>query len=198
MSRINLGALVPRWEWRTFGSSFGETEEKIRRLPCSRIKESNEVYILSKNSYDNCKIRDSLIDIKVMISTDLRDIEKWKPYSKFAFPVGSAELSDVADVLKVSHFSSRPKYSIRQFLDEELPLHRDLKTVAVKKKRFGLNINGVEVEFAELLIEGEFVLTIGVEHNNPDAVVNLVHQLSLDHFENINYVRKLKSYLLMD
>jgi exopolyphosphatase/guanosine-5'-triphosphate,3'-diphosphate pyrophosphatase len=58
--------IIPRWEWRTFGTEFPETENILSSLECSRVKISEEVYILSKNSNENCKIRNSLMDIKVL------------------------------------------------------------------------------------------------------------------------------------
>ena len=58
-------AIVPRWEWRTFGTgSFGECEKKMRALGLDSSKKTEELYILSKKSDENVKIRFDVIDVK--------------------------------------------------------------------------------------------------------------------------------------
>ena len=39
--------IVPRWEWRTFGDSFGPAEERFAALTPERVQESDETYVLS-------------------------------------------------------------------------------------------------------------------------------------------------------
>jgi len=58
-----MGKIIPRWEWRTFGKEFGEGEARIKAHELATFKKSSEKYILSKNSNENCKIRDDLMDI---------------------------------------------------------------------------------------------------------------------------------------
>ena len=59
-----MATIIPRWEWRTFGNEFGVAEEKIKAYEMGNFKKSEEKYILSRNSNDNTKIRDDLMDIK--------------------------------------------------------------------------------------------------------------------------------------
>ena len=40
--------IVPRWEWRTFGESFGAAEELLTQGEPSRVEESDETYLLSE------------------------------------------------------------------------------------------------------------------------------------------------------
>ena len=61
-----MSGIIARWEWRTFGSDFGEAEARIAAHPVTRKLESSEVYILSARSDDNTKIRDALMDIKTL------------------------------------------------------------------------------------------------------------------------------------
>ena len=51
-----MPVIVPRWEWRTFGSRFG-TAEAGSAPDVGRIQESDEIYLLG-GSGDNVKIRD--------------------------------------------------------------------------------------------------------------------------------------------
>lgn len=73
-----MDKIIPRWEWRTFGSKFGVSEEKIQNHKLGNFKRSSEKYILSKNSNDNCKIRDDLMDIKRLkqVSAAIAQIDK--------------------------------------------------------------------------------------------------------------------------
>ncbi|MFH1214155.1 MAG: hypothetical protein V1681_08690, partial [Candidatus Neomarinimicrobiota bacterium] len=82
-----IGQIVPRWEWRAFAEEFPSAEQVLQSLECTRIKESEEIYIISKNSCDNCKIRNSLMDIKVLEKTGEDGLELWKPVLKASFPL---------------------------------------------------------------------------------------------------------------
>ena len=42
-----MAELVPRWEWRTFGESFGPADEAFAALPAERVQESDELYLLA-------------------------------------------------------------------------------------------------------------------------------------------------------
>ena len=64
-----MTTIVPRWEWRTFGSRFGAAETRFAELQPTGVQESDEVYLLA-GSDNNVKIRDALMDIKV-----LREVE---------------------------------------------------------------------------------------------------------------------------
>ena len=58
-------AIALRWEWRSFGQRFGVAEERITRLVPSAPKETDEIYFLSGGG-ENVKVRDDLMDIKVL------------------------------------------------------------------------------------------------------------------------------------
>ena len=40
-----MDKIIPRWEWRTFGSKFGVSEEKIQNHKLGNFKRSSEKYI---------------------------------------------------------------------------------------------------------------------------------------------------------
>ena len=64
-----MDKVIPRYEFRTFAQNFGLVETKMRKLsPCSMIRESQEVYIVSAaNNENNTKIRDIKMDIKELV-----------------------------------------------------------------------------------------------------------------------------------
>ena len=57
-----MPAIIPRWEWRTFGSRFGAAEDQFAALTPGGVQESDELYLLSEAG-DNVKVRDDLMDI---------------------------------------------------------------------------------------------------------------------------------------
>ena len=45
--------IVPRWEWRTFGDSFGEADAAFAQLKPRDVVESDEIYFLSPAGDEN-------------------------------------------------------------------------------------------------------------------------------------------------
>ena len=64
-----MSEIKPRYEFRAFAQDLGIVEENIRRLsPMTQYRESLEIYIMSaENDENNTKIRNELMDIKVLI-----------------------------------------------------------------------------------------------------------------------------------
>ncbi|MBC8479573.1 MAG: hypothetical protein H8D46_03825 [FCB group bacterium] len=193
MAKIDLGKIIPRWEWRTFGESFGTAETNIGKYECTRVKESSEVYIISKMGGNNTKIRDMLMDIKLLETINTDKLEQWMPVMKSSFPVATEDISEVfkAANIKTPDYK-REKYTYDQFLDELINNHPDLKAVGVFKKRYGYMIDEAIVEIADLQINGTSIKTAAVEHENPQLVIDTVRKLELDQFENINYITGIK------
>src|SRR6478735_2824453 len=75
---LPMDKIIPRWEWRTFGPSFGPAEAQFAALEPTGIQESDELYLLSGMG-DNVKVRDDLMDIKVFVETDAAGLEPWRP-----------------------------------------------------------------------------------------------------------------------
>jgi len=86
-----LAEINPRWEWRSFGRHFGEAEARLAKLTPSGIQDSDELYLLSGTD-DNVKIRDALMDIKVLREVNEDGLEQWMPVMK-ARPPGAVNLS---------------------------------------------------------------------------------------------------------
>ena len=49
--------IIPRWEWRTFGENFGESDGRFAALEPDGVQESDEVYLLSPVNLANVKVR---------------------------------------------------------------------------------------------------------------------------------------------
>ncbi len=194
-----MAEIKARWEWRTFGEAFGDAEKKILSFPKDKVRNSSEVYILSKNSTDNTKIRDMLMDIKTLRQVNGDRLEQWFPVMKAGFPLALPVLDDVFKSWKAPlPRLQRQAYSYEEFLGELVGPHPDLKMVRVEKERHGFMINGCIVEIADLKFDGKPIRTVAVEMEDPDAVIGTVRQLGLDGFENVNYLKALKRSVGMD
>ena len=67
--------IVPRWEWRSFGESFGSAESVLTAQAPERVHETDELYLLSPESDASVKVRDSLMDVKQLESINQDGLE---------------------------------------------------------------------------------------------------------------------------
>jgi hypothetical protein len=194
-----MAEIIARWEWRAFGDAFGAAEKNIRAYPQDKVRSSSEVYILSRNSMDNTKIRDMLMDIKTLRQVNADKLEQWFPVMKAGFPLAPAVLAEVFQAWKAAPPRlARAAYGYEEFLNELVAAHADLKMVRVEKERHGFMINGCIVEIADLKFDGAPIRTVAVEMEDPAAVMQTVRQLGLDGFENVNYLKALKRFVGME
>jgi exopolyphosphatase/guanosine-5'-triphosphate,3'-diphosphate pyrophosphatase len=190
-----MAEIIPRWEWRTFGKSgFDESENLIRTRSQAQVRKSGEVYILSQQSRNNTKVREDLMDIKTLKAVNSDGLEQWNPILKAAFPLGPVVLPEIFAALGVPlPVLLRDAYSLAQCLDELVAPQPELRAVDVVKERHGFMIDGCIVEIAEVAFDGMPLRTVAVEQEDPRLVIDTVRALKLDRFENINYLRAMKS-----
>ncbi len=80
------------------------------------VQESDEIYLLS-GAGDNVKIRDALMDIKVLREVDADGLEQWTPVMKAGFPLPAAEAAKVLAALGLPvPTPSRASYTLDEFL----------------------------------------------------------------------------------
>ncbi len=188
--------IIPRWEWRTFGESFGEAEARIRSHGEPKPRSSAETYVVSLDSPNNTKIRDGLMDIKKLENVNADGLEQWNPVLKAGFPLPAAALRQVFAAWAVkAPPPAREAYTLEELLGEVVAPNRRLRAVAVVKERFGFTVDGCIVEVANLTFDGQKVRTAAVEHEDPALVIATVRALGLDRLENVNYVKALKRFL---
>ncbi len=187
------GKIIPRWEWRTFGDNFGVSEEKIKSYELGNFKKSSEKYILSRNSNENCKVRDELMDIKSLQQVNDDKLEQWYPTLKEGFPLSQETITKLCnDFFKVEvPAMDKEAYDFEAYI-ELCKTVKDLVVVDVYKERSIYVINEAIVEIAETKFNGVPMRTICVEHTDPENVINVVRMLEADKFENINYIQAMK------
>src|SRR5689334_20296616 len=90
--------IIPRWEWRTFGDGFRTADAVFARFEPSGIQDSDELYLVAPGD-NNVKIRDDLMDIKVLREVDSNGLERWEPIMKASFPLQPDDVGTVMGAL---------------------------------------------------------------------------------------------------
>ena len=81
-----MADVVPRWEWRTFAHTVSQADTTLDAMTPASVEESDDLYLLTHDG-DNVKIRDQLMDIKVLRETDSAGLQRWEPILKVPFPL---------------------------------------------------------------------------------------------------------------
>ena len=190
-----MPGIIPRWEWRTFGSRFGLAAARFGALTPGAVQESDETYLVGGTG-DNVKIRADLMDIKVLRETNRDGLERWEPVLKAGFPLPAAEVGGVFASLRLDTPAlARDRYTLEQFLAEVVPAAGGLLAVAVHKRRVRYKVGGCTSEVTDVTVDGRPTRTIAIESENPAAVVAAVRSMALDGYRNMNYAVGLRAVL---
>src|SRR5262245_28002911 len=190
-----MATIVPRWEWRTFGSHFGIAETRFAELTPGAVQESEELYFLG-GSGANVKVRDDLMDIKVLREVNADGLERWEPVMKQPFPLPAADAAKVfASLGLTTPQLARDAYTLEQFIGEILALSGVLHPVRVHKRRVRYTVGGCTSELTEVRVEERSTRTIAIEAEDPAAVVSAVASVGLSGYINTNYALGLQALL---
>jgi len=174
-----------------FGSDLGAAEAALAASTPGPVEESDELYLLSAAG-SNVKVRDGLMDIKLLREVDGDGLERWEPVLKVGFPLPAAEVVRVFDALGVpAPPLTRDAYSLDQFLAELVDPTRAVRVVRVHKRRQRYTLANTMAEVAELEVDGRAARTVAVESEDPTAVMAAVRGLGLDTQVNTSYPRGL-------
>jgi exopolyphosphatase / guanosine-5'-triphosphate,3'-diphosphate pyrophosphatase len=186
--------IVPRWEWRTFGSGFGKAEESLLQHKSGPEKESDEIYLLSKMG-ENVKVRDDLMDVKVLREVNADGLEQWVPVMKGSFPLPAAEVGKVLDALHVRATAQRPTYALADFVSEFAGPGGAVRAVKVHKLRRRAMVGGCMAELSDVVADGRATRTIAVEGEDQAAVITAVRDLGLGGWFNTSYPKGLAAII---
>jgi exopolyphosphatase/guanosine-5'-triphosphate,3'-diphosphate pyrophosphatase len=190
-----MATIIPRWEWRTFGRRFGIAESRFAEMKETGVQESDELYLLG-GSAANVKIRDDLMDIKVLREVDANGLECWEPVMKKGFPLTQPDVAAVFAELKVAAPNlKRNAYTLEQFLDELIKPGGMLRPVEVWKRRVRYKVGGCTSEVTDIRADGRTTRTIAIESEDASAVVAAVASVGLGAYVNTSYPRGLSALL---
>lgn len=190
-----MSRITPRWEWRSFGSRFGLADAQLAQMEPTGVQESDEIYLLAPGG-ENVKVRDGLMDLKVLRVVSPEGLEQWEPVLKTGFPLSS---SDTAAVLSALHQpvpgSLREGYTLDAFLETFAGQDSGLRVVKVHKRRVRYVIGGCTSELSDVIANGKATRTIAVESEDGGAVVRAVEGLGLGGYTNVSYPRALAALI---
>ncbi len=189
-----MAEIIPRWEWRTFGSSFGGAEERFAAMEPSGVQESDELYLVS-DSNANVKVRFDLMDVKILVETNADGLEQWRPVMKAQFPVPRSEVEKIFRALGLSTPPlAHDSYSLDQFSAELAPA-AGLRPVNVHKRRMRYKVGGCTAEVTDVVADGRPTRTIAVESEDAAAVVAAVKSVGLWDYVNTSYGKGLTAVI---
>ena len=187
--------IVPRWEWRTFGSSFGPAEATFTALVPERVQESDELYVLGSNTDAIVKIRAGLMDVKVLREVNADGLEQWAPTMKVGFPLPAAELTRVFEALGIAVADLDPNpYPLDRLLTDVFD-PAGARVVRVRKHRQRYTVGGCMTELTDVTADGLTTRTIAIEAEDPVAVSTVLSSTGLGVYVNQSYARGLPTVL---
>jgi exopolyphosphatase/guanosine-5'-triphosphate,3'-diphosphate pyrophosphatase len=185
---------APRWEWRTFGPSFGAADDDLARIATGRAEESEELYLLAADDAAdaNVKVRDGLMDIKLLREVNGDGLERWEPVMKQAFPLQGEDVRTVCSALRVTAPNPAERYKLDRLVDEVLR-PAGVTTADVGKRRMRFTVADCMAELAHVTADGHRTMTVAIESVDPAAVVEAVRSVHLDTYLNTSYPKGLVS-----
>jgi exopolyphosphatase/guanosine-5'-triphosphate,3'-diphosphate pyrophosphatase len=184
---VTTPEIRPRWEWRTFASSVGPALAAFDAMASTGVQESDETYLLAPGG-DVVKVRDGLLDVKLLREVSPAGLQRWEPVLKAAFPVGADDVTRATEALGVAAGPlARATYTLDEFLDEVARPSGAIRVVPVHKRRVRYRVNGCSSEVSDVDVEGRTIRTIAIESEDADAVLEAVHAVGLDGFLNQDY-----------
>lgn len=190
-----MAEITPRWEWRSFGRRFGGAEERLARLAPSGVQESDEIYLLSRAG-ENVKVRDALMDIKVLREVDADGLEQWTPVMKAGFPLPAAEAAKVLEAFRLPIPTPvRASYTLDEFMAQFAAPGGAIRAVQVHKRRTRYTVGGCMAELSEVVANGKPTRTLAVESEDAAGVMRAVRELGLGGYTNTSYPRGLAALI---
>jgi exopolyphosphatase/guanosine-5'-triphosphate,3'-diphosphate pyrophosphatase len=185
---------VPRWEWRTFGDSFGPADELLAPFASGEPHVSDEVYLLSTHSDASVKIRDGLMDVKRRDRVNDDGLELWKPVLKAGFPLAAEQVDFVMTALGVepAHVG-RDEYSLDQLVEDAVRPNAALRAVPVNKRRTRFVVDECMIEVTALASDDATTRTIAIESPDPALVSRTITRFALDGRRNVSVPSGLKA-----
>jgi exopolyphosphatase/guanosine-5'-triphosphate,3'-diphosphate pyrophosphatase len=182
-----VAVVIPRWEWRAFDRRFVVAEPRFSALDPTGVHESEELYLLSDAGGANVKVRDGLLDIKILEEVDDLGLEQWKPVMKARFPLTDSDVEKTFAALQTPLPQlEREVYTLEQFVSELVePAH--VRPVTVTKRRVRYTVEGCTSEVTEVVADGRPIRTIAIESEDAAAVSAAVRSMGLDGYANTNY-----------
>ncbi|WP_423983274.1 Ppx/GppA family phosphatase [Ilumatobacter sp.] len=159
----------------------------------AREQVSDERYFLSSRSDASVKVRDGLMDVKVLLDVDDNGVQLWTPTLKATFPVSIDDARTVLSALGIEPPDDLNASYSMEALTELIEVQPDLFTVAVHKERTHYDLDGCAVEVTEVGAAGLTTRTATIESTDPSRVIDTVRRCGCAGRRNVPVASGLKS-----
>jgi exopolyphosphatase/guanosine-5'-triphosphate,3'-diphosphate pyrophosphatase len=191
-----MDQIVLRWEWRTFGQMFGAAESRFASVAAEKVQNSEEIYLVSSSSDANVKIRDGLVNIKLLKRVDANGLEQWLPTLKEPFPLADSAVVLVRSALGLPAAPTHAEgQSLAGLLAALAPAGGPVRVINVRKTRSRFQAHGCVAELTDVIADGKKVRTVAIEDADAAKVVAAVRAMELDRYPNISYPRGLRQVI---
>ena len=194
-----MTAIIPRWEFRTFGHDFGAAEASFAALTPGEPHDSDELYLLPRDEASAAnvvKVRDDLMDVKALREVSTDGLERWEPVFKVGFPIAAADVGRVLEALHLPAASlAREAYTLDQLLDEVVGPSGTVRAVRSTSGGFATRSAAAWPSFPMSTADGRPTRTIAIEAEDPAAVVAAIDAVGLGGYVNTSYPRGLPALL---
>ena len=192
-----MAEILPRWEWRTFAQAVPSADAVFDAMTPASVEESDELYLLVPGG-DTVKVRDGLMDIKVLRETDAHALQRWEPILKAQFPLDAAAARTVFEGLRTPlPFIPPDGLTLDAVVAAaDSGAAGGLRAVPVHKRRIRYAVGGCQAERSVIEAGGHRATSIAVESTDPAAVVAAVDSLGLQDYCNMDVPTGLR--LLLD
>src|ERR1700685_1555709 len=195
-SATTMSNPLGRFEFRIWGNHLGAFRDRLAAIAASSGPHRNAETSIPPRGTDaaNVKIRDDLMDIKLM-TEQVGRLERWRPVLKSGFPLDSRTIVEqVFPNLGVPASQiDQPSYTQSELVRDLMRPHRDLALVEVVKLRHQFTSEKYTAEFAEVRIAGGATSeTVEIESDEHADGLRAIARLCMYSHANINYVRHLK------
>ena len=181
-----MDKIVQRWEWRTFAGSV-PTADAVFDAMESTVESSEELYLLTPAG-DNVKVRDGLMDVKVLRETAASGLQRWEPILKAPFPLDEEAVSTVFEALRrPPPDESTADLSLEAVLTAAgAGTPSGPRALSVRKTRARYSFAGCQAERSVFEVDGRRTTSIAAESTDPAAVVAVVDALGLSAYLNLD------------
>jgi exopolyphosphatase/guanosine-5'-triphosphate,3'-diphosphate pyrophosphatase len=189
--------IVPRWESRIFARYVPPAAAAVLDAMQPRsVEETDELYLLVPGA-DNVKVRDGLLDVKVLRETDAAGLQRWEPVLKASFPLDREATGTAFASLRLPVPDVPPDgLTLHEVLAAaEAAAGRGLRVVRVHKRRVRYAVDGCAAERSDFEAAGRRTTSVAVESADPQEVVAALGTLGLRDHRNLDVQEGLRMLL---
>ena len=179
-----------RWEWRTFASSLADLEARIGAAAGVEPRASSELYVLGPRDDLNLKLRDNVLDLKVLRQTDAGGLELWMPVAKIRLPASVDVVNDTLAQYGLHCPGADPLTQER--MDTIVAPGAPVALIPVRKSRRCFRYAGCLAELTEMEANGQTLQSFCVESEHRERVSAALLGLGLSAHDNVSVCRALR------